>query len=95
MNITHGQIADMLVSTDYKVRMIAEYLELDDRTEKLAAFIEKMINDELPFTPKTKLKTYQYQYQAMVAYRSNLAIRCYDEGIDLSQYLPVNSVSAV
>lgn len=78
---------DLMLSEDYKDRMIAEYRQVGIRYLKLDEMVRKYQNDELDFTPKTPLKIFQGQVGAMMAYMAILEHRAALEGVDLTKPL--------
>lgn len=73
---------DLMCSTDYKKRFIAEYAQLRIRTEKLKIFIFKIItNKETPHDCSIDLLKLQYTY--MCSYLNVLKDRAKIEGIEL------------
>lgn len=64
----------------YKKRMKTEWLELEDKAEKLSSFFKSHIFETLP---KEKQQLMYEQYDAMIHYSTVLANLCKLEGIDL------------
>ena len=77
----------MMLSKDYKDRLIAEYRQVGIRYLKLDEMVRKYQNDELDFTPKTPLKILQGQVGAMMAYMAILEHSAALEGVDLTKPL--------
>lgn len=65
---------------DYQKRMVEEFKELNDRTEKFKKFIDE--NPIFKTMELHKQKLQLWQYSAMDAYRSALRERCFCEGFD-------------
>lgn len=78
---------EMMLSGDYKDRLIAEYRQVGIRYLKLDEMVRKYQNGKLSFTPKTPLKILQGQVGAMMAYMAILEHRAALEGIDLTKPL--------
>ena len=68
----------------YKIRFIKEFQELDERTKKLEALLEKFRKGKLEFSLSCPPILLISQYDAMVEYRRCLMRRARHEGIDLS-----------
>ena len=75
----------LMLSSDYKERFIAEYLQVKIRYEKLLAMCKKWDEGNLPFTPTCSRQVYTDQLNHMKAYLSILEARAITEGIDLSE----------
>ena len=65
---------------DYKERMKVEYKELDEKTTKLAAFLD---SDTFKALPEKKHELMHLQLAAMIEYIKILGMRCELEGIEL------------
>ena len=75
--------AELMVSSDYKQRFIAEYIQLKNRYEGLKTMIRKWDNDELNFTPTCPREIYDVQLAAMQSYLGVLEDRAEIEKIKL------------
>lgn len=73
--------AELMVSSDYKERFIAEYVQLKNRYEGLKAMIVKWDNDELNFTPTCPREIYDVQLAAMQRYLGVLEERAEMENV--------------
>jgi len=73
--------AELMLSTDYKDRFVAEYKQLSIRREKLKAMLEKWDKGELNFTPACPRSLYDLQVSAMEAYMAALQARAAIENI--------------
>lgn len=77
------ETATMMCSADYKERFRAEYYQLETRTEKLKAMVEKWDKGELSFNPTCPRSTYDLQLRAMADYKAVLEMRAKIEGVEL------------
>lgn len=77
---------EMMNSPNYKERFIAEYVQLNIRTNKLQNMIDKWERNELDFTPSCPYELLAYQLDVMTQYRNCLIQRAEIEGIDLTNY---------
>ena len=68
---------------DYKIRMVNEYRELQDRINKLGAIINKATDGTLDFDLNCPLRLLQLQYDAMWTYKSVLLMRAEIEQVEL------------
>ena len=75
----------LMLSSDYKERFIAEYLQVKIRYEKLLDMCKKWDEGTLPFTPTCSRQVYTDQLNHMKAYLSILEARAITEGIDVSE----------
>ena len=75
--------AKLMVSSDYKDRFNAEYIQLKNRYEGLQAMIRKWDNNELDFTPTCPRDTYDVQLAAMQRYLGILEVRANMENVDI------------
>lgn len=66
---------DIMLSTDFKLRGIAEYYQIKIRTEQNREFIKKWENNELDFTPLNTLEKSKMQLKAMELYEYTLRER--------------------
>ena len=78
-----AQTAELMVSSDYKQRFKAEYIQLKNRYEGLKAMIRKWDNDELNFTPTCPREIYDVQLAAMQRYLGVLEERAEMENVDI------------
>lgn len=67
----------------YKKRMLKEYFELKERTEKLGRLLDKHLYGELDFELNCPVALLESQYYAMQAYLSILEQRAEIEGVEL------------
>lgn len=67
----------------YKQRMVNEYNELKERTEKLGKLLDKYVYGELDFELNCPVFLLENQYNTMQAYLSILKQRAEIEGIEL------------
>lgn len=67
----------------YKERMVKEYQELRDRTDKLGIMLDKHRKGQLDFEPSCPIHLLQTQYEIMKAYEQVLLTRVEIEEIDL------------
>ena len=75
--------AELMVSSDYKKRFKAEYIQLKNRYEGLKAMIRKWDNDELNFKPTCPREIYDVQLAAMQRYLGILEVRANMENVDI------------
>lgn len=75
--------AELMVSSDYKKRLIAEYKQLDNRYKVLKAMVARWDAGKLSFTPTCPRSMHDVQLVAMDKYRDVLIARAQLEGIDL------------
>lgn len=68
----------------YKQRMVNEYNELKERTEKLGDMMLKYEYDELDFEPACPIKLLEAQWHTMRTYLYILEQRAEIENIDLN-----------
>ena len=80
---TLKEICELMCSTDYKERFIAEYEQLFCRLTGLVIMREKMDNGTLKFTPTCPGSLFDLQIRAMKDYLTVLEARAVIEGIDL------------
>jgi hypothetical protein len=76
----------MILSSDYKERMKAEYWQMDTRIDSLSRLLENW--DNLDFEPTCPKKLLELQLEAMCEYASTLATRAALESVDLLEGLP-------
>lgn len=67
----------------YKQRMVNEYNELKERTNKLGIFLDRWLLDELDFEPTCSFELLESQFHIMKAYLSILKQRAEIEGVPL------------
>lgn len=75
--------AELMVSSDYKERYKAEYIQLKNRYEGLNNMIRKWDNDELNFIPTCPREIYDIQLAAMHRYLGILTARANIENVDI------------
>ena len=75
--------AEGMVSSDYKERFIAEFVQVKNRYYGLKSMIDKWDEGTLTFTPTCPRETYNFQLRAMKDYMDILIIRAKIEGIEL------------
>ncbi len=80
---SQNDIADMTLSSDYKIRFKGEYLELQNRINKLYTMLVKYQADELDYIPDTPINVLQEQFNAMQKYKYWLDVRCKIEHINI------------
>lgn len=73
----------MMCEKDYRVRFIAEYLQLKIRYDKLHKMIVKYEAGTLDFTPDCSLELLKKQASLMGQYLYVLEMRAEIEGVDL------------
>lgn len=76
----------LMLSKDYKDRMVAEYLQVKIRYEKLNAMIEKYKKGELEFIPDCPVPLLEVQAEHMKSYLNVLLVRANLEKIDLKKW---------
>ena len=76
-------ITSLMLSSDYKDRMKAEYYHLMNRKENLEAVIKLWDSGNLPFTPDCPRSIYDLQLRAMNDYKAVLEARAKIEKIVL------------
>lgn len=75
--------AMLMVSSDYKDRFKAEYIQLKNRYESLRNMLTKWDNDELDFTPTCPRDLYNEQLAVMQRYLGILETRASLENVDI------------
>ena len=75
--------AEGMVSSDYKERFIAEFVQVKNRYYGLKSMINKWDEGTLTFTPTCPRETYNFQLRAMKDYMDILIVRAKIEGIEL------------
>lgn len=83
MKKTLKDTVELMNSTDYKERFIAEYEQLVIRYKGLINMLYKWDRDELDFNPTCPRSTYNLQTKAMEDYMAVLEARAVMEGIVL------------
>ena len=78
---------ELAVSSDYKDRFIAEYLQLFIRVGGLTTMLNKYKDGTLDFTPTCSIELLQSQLDAMLLYAKALDARAEVEGIDVKRYI--------
>lgn len=73
----------LMVSTNYKERFLAEYIQLKTRLEGLKTMLHNWDNGKLSFTPTCPRSTYDLQVEAMTKYLAILESRAKIEDINL------------
>lgn len=76
---------DLMTSEYYQERMLAEYLQVKIRYEKLVAMLEKYKTGTLPFKPKCSYDLLKSQADYMAKYIECLEIRAKIEGVKLDE----------
>ena len=76
-------ITSLMLSSDYKDRMKAEYYHLQNRMENLEAVIKLWDSGKLPFTPDCPRSIYDLQLRSMRDYKAILEARAKIEKIVL------------
>ena len=74
---------ELMTSTDYRDRFIAEYQQLAIRYRGLRNMLDKWDRGELEFKPTCPRSTYNMQIKAMTDYIAVLEARAVMEGITL------------
>lgn len=81
--MTLGTTCEMMSSTDYKDRFLAEYYQLKIRLGKLNEMLQKWNMGTLDFRPTCPPEVYKIQSKAMSDYLDILVIRAKIEGIEI------------
>ena len=76
-------ITSLMLSSDYKDRMKAEYYHLLNRKENLEAVLKLWDSGKLTFTPDCPRSIYDLQMHAMNDYQAILEARAKIEGVAL------------
>lgn len=71
------------IPENFKERFYIEYKELEDRSNKLSAMLEKWRNNSLDFTPSCSYELLEKQLQVMLEYKKILEERAKIEKISL------------
>ena len=77
---------ELMNSSNYQDRFVAEYMQLWYRMEKLRAMLDKYRANELNFTPKCSYDLLHEQYVHMKGYLVSLTTRATVEGIELPKF---------
>lgn len=85
----------LMLSSDYKERFIAEYLQVKIRFEKLKEMCLKWDAGKLEFTPTCSRRMYEDQLTYMMNYIQLLEERAKLEGVDLSEETLVHRIDYV
>lgn len=80
---TLNDTVELMNSSDYRERFIAEYKQLVIRYKGLREMLDKWDHDELDFKPTCPRSTYNMQIKAMTDYIAVLEARAVMEGIAL------------
>lgn len=80
---TLKETCELMCSTDYKERFIAEYEQLSCRLTSLVIMRDKMVHGTLNFTPTCPGSLFDLQIRAMKDYLAILEARAAIEGINL------------
>ena len=78
---------ELMLSSDYKERFLAEYYQTKSRYEKLHKMIVKHDSGMLQFKPSCRVELLKEQAAAMGKYLFVLEVRAEIEGIDLCSVL--------
>lgn len=78
-----GRTVSLMISTDYKDRFEAEYMQLLIRRAKLETMLEKMVDGKLNFIPTCPFELLKEQLDVMSEYLAILEQRAKIEGIEL------------
>lgn len=76
---------ELMTSSDYKDRFLAEYLQVVIRSQKLQTMLDKWEAGSLSFKPTCPKAVLYAQLSNMQCYRDVLKRRAKIEGIDLSE----------
>lgn len=83
--MTMADTAKLMLSTDYKDRFIAEYIQLKDRYDSLNSLVAKWDAGELSFEPTCPRSTYDIQLRLMKDYLAILEARAKIEDININE----------
>lgn len=81
-----AESAKMMISTDYKVQFIAEYIQIKVRSEKLEQMLSKWKEDKLDSVPKCSFELLNRQLKAMEEYMTILEMRANIENVTLPTF---------
>ena len=70
---------------DYKNRLLSEYKEVVDKSNKLRVFLNKWDNEQLSFVPKPSRAIYSRQLEAMCTYKMCLESRMLTDRISFKE----------
>lgn len=76
-----SETVDLMSSTDYKIRLVAEYVQTKIRYEKLHNMIVKYDANKLDFEPMCPIDILRQQKQTMGQYLYSLQVRMVMEDI--------------
>ena len=76
-----SETVDLMLSTDYKIRLVAEYVQTKIRYEKLHNMIVKYDANKLDFEPMCPIDILRQQKQTMGQYLYSLQVRMVMEDI--------------
>lgn len=80
---TLAETVDMMNSSDWKERFIAEYYQVQIRIDALAKMVDKYQHGKLDFTPNCPVNVLTLQLNYMQSYANVLKNRAEIEGIEL------------
>ena len=80
---TLKETVELMISSDYRERFVAEYEQLVIRYKGLRNMLDKWDRSELDFIPTCPRSTYNMQIKAMTDYIAVLEARAVMEGIEL------------
>ncbi len=83
MNEVLKKSAELMLSSDYKERFIAEHMQIKNRYEGLSRMINNWDSGTLSFTPTCPREIYNFQLRAMKDYMDILVARAAIEDIKL------------
>lgn len=78
---------ELMNSSDYRERFVAEYMQLVIRYKGLRNMLDKWDRDELNFKPTCPRSAYNMQIKAMADYIAVLEARAVMEGISFDDIL--------
>ena len=78
---------DMMTSPDYRVRFLAEYVQLKIRTENLEHMLKMYTQETLPFEPSCPYNLLKEQQSKMRSYLDILEERAKIEDVKLDSFL--------
>ena len=78
-----NKLSKLMLNSDYKERLIKEYIELKTRYNRLQEMLNKWDEGKLDFTPTCPRELYNMQLRAMKEYLDILVIRAKFEDIQL------------
>ena len=79
--MTFEESSTAMLSPDYKERMVAEYVQVQERANRLSSILDQWARGELGFKPTCPRRVLEGQLDAMLAYQSTLKERMVIEGI--------------